>query len=296
VDVARKNWGRRLNSFARQTDVQAAPGRAVARRVRWRLHHALFPNRFFEIRAWTRGLSIALPNTGAAAQIYYRTFSSLYLAQAITEELSAGMHFLDVGAHVGEYSLLAASLVGPAGRVTAVEPQPDLASVIHLNAARNGLSNVQVHAIAVSDRSGRLTLPTSRRGGGAWLSGTPSPRGRLVDCRTLDSFLRAMSDTPIDLAKVDAGGNEGAAFMGAHESLNRGALPRLIYKLYHPAVVASRSNYPAASVITLLSDLGYEQRPLAKGASAVTSVSEIDDLIGAAWYSIPILARRPELS
>src|ERR1700761_7195395 len=110
----------RLRSFARQPDVQAAPARAIVRRLRWRLHWRIAPDRLFEIDNWTRGLSIALPRTGAAAQIYYRTFSSPGLAHILTEHLSAGMHFLDVGAHVGEYSLLAAALVGPQGRVTAI--------------------------------------------------------------------------------------------------------------------------------------------------------------------------------
>jgi FkbM family methyltransferase len=286
-----EDWVPRLQAFARQTDVRANPSRALARRVRWRVHWKVFPNRSFEIRTWTRGLSIGLPNTGSAAQIYYHTFSSRQVARVIADELSPGMHFLDVGAHVGEYSLLAASVVGESGRVTAIEPQPDLVSVIRRNARRNGLRNLSVCPIAVSDRSHLLPLATDRRSGGAWLARLPDHSGRLVQCVSLDSFLRGLSGPQVDLAKVDAGGNEAAVFMGARESLTAGVLPRLIYKLYHPEVVTRRFGHDGGTVIQLLRDLGYEQAALGTGLASVKSIAEVLDLFGPEWYSIPILAR-----
>lgn len=281
----------RLRSFFDQPDVRAHPARALVRRVRWRLHWKLSPGGSFEIRDWTRGLSIELPNTGAAAQIYHRTFSSPQLAKVLTDRLSPGMHFLDVGAHVGEYSLLAASLVRSAGRVTAIEPQPGLVSLIRENARRNGLSNISVHHLALAERPQRLALAADPRSGGAWLSSGAHADGSSVDCVALDSFLDEAVTAPVDLLKLDAGGNEAAVFAGASRSLAAGSLPRIVYKLYHPDVVAERFGRDGSSIVAMLSDLGYEQALLGADRQAIRSMTQAMDLLGPSWYSTPVLAQ-----
>jgi len=260
--------------------------------MRWRLHWKLPSAGPFEIRNWTRGLSIELPNTGAAAQIYYRTFSAPQLANLLTDRLSLGMHFLDVGAHVGEYSLLAASLVGPTGRVTAIEPQRDMVAVIRENARRNGLGNVAVHSIALSDSAQRLALAVDNRSGGAWLSSVQGALSESVDCAPLDSFLDSLGGARVDLAKVDAAGNEARVFVGARKSLTVGVLPLFVYKLYHPDVVAERFGHDGSTVISLLNDLGYEQTLLGKGGHRIASMAHVTDVIGPIWYSVPVLACR----
>src|ERR1017187_7387482 len=53
-----------------------------------------------------------------------------------------GMTFLDVGAHVGHYTLLAARLVGPTGHVYAFEPEPENYAILTKNIALNGYTNV----------------------------------------------------------------------------------------------------------------------------------------------------------
>src|ERR1700730_16140389 len=55
--------------------------------------------------------------------IYLRTFEPRESA-LIRHYLKPGMTFVDVGANVGYYTLLAASLVGRRGRVLAFEPSP----------------------------------------------------------------------------------------------------------------------------------------------------------------------------
>ncbi len=65
---------------------------------------------------------------------------------------------IDVGANVGYYALMAATRVGPSGRVIAYEPGPAPAARLRENVALNGLSNVTVVEAAVADRPGTLHL------------------------------------------------------------------------------------------------------------------------------------------
>src|SRR5262245_30539798 len=72
--------------------------------------------------------------------------------------LAPGMTALDVGANVGQYTLLAAQRVGPSGRVHAFEPTPHVAAKLRANVRLNGFRNVTVAEMAVGDHCGEATL------------------------------------------------------------------------------------------------------------------------------------------
>ena len=63
--------------------------------------------------------------------------------------LKPGDHFIDVGANIGYFSLLAAAVVGSAGRVSAFEASPITRQALVRNIALNGLQDhVTVHETA----------------------------------------------------------------------------------------------------------------------------------------------------
>src|SRR5690348_14633186 len=115
-------------------------GRQLWRRLRWRAHWVVRPSRPFTISRWWNGMTLTLPHSGAAATAFYRTFPSESIAAWMRELLRPGMAVVDVGAHAGVYSMLAAHLVGPSGVVQAVEPQAECVKIIEQNAALNRLS------------------------------------------------------------------------------------------------------------------------------------------------------------
>ena len=79
----------------------------------------------------------------------YGTFeiSETRLVQAF---LRPGMTFLDVGAHIGYYTLIAARLVGDGGRVVSFEPGAATRAQLEANVARNGFRNVEIRAEALA--------------------------------------------------------------------------------------------------------------------------------------------------
>ena len=72
--------------------------------------------------------------------------------------LSPGDVFVDIGAHIGYYSVLAASLVGPTGHVYAFEPSPSNYDLLRRNIQLNGLRNVTALELAIGASEGRGTL------------------------------------------------------------------------------------------------------------------------------------------
>ncbi|MEU8907849.1 FkbM family methyltransferase [Streptomyces mirabilis] len=76
------------------------------------------------------------------------------------------------------YSVLAAHLVGPAGRVAAVEPPPNFHQMLTANARANGCDNVRAVNAAASDVPGRLVFYLERSTN---LGGTTAVRPHTVE-------------------------------------------------------------------------------------------------------------------
>src|SRR5258706_5352934 len=77
--------------------------------------------------------------------------------EVIKSHLHSGQTFIDVGANEGFYTVIASRLVGPQGRVVAIEPQNRLIPIIKENAKLNDCQNVTIIAAALSDGSSQQT-------------------------------------------------------------------------------------------------------------------------------------------
>lgn len=77
---------------------------------------------------------------------------------AFKRALATGDVCLDLGAHIGYYSVLAAKLVGPRGHVYAFEPAPRIHRALRINVELNGLENVTAVEVAVGEDEGRAVL------------------------------------------------------------------------------------------------------------------------------------------
>jgi FkbM family methyltransferase len=132
-----------------------------------------------------------------------------------------GDRVIDVGAHVGYFSLLFARLVGPQGCVRAFEPEPRNFELLERNIARNGYRNVRADRRALWRAKTEATLLVSEDNLGDHRlrpGEAVGERALSVSAATLDECL-AGQDTPIDLLKIDVQGCEPAVFDGAHETI-----------------------------------------------------------------------------
>jgi FkbM family methyltransferase len=134
--------------------------------------------------------------------------------------LRPGDVVLDVGAHVGIFSLLSASIVGTRGEVHAFEPVPANFAVLERNVRLNGFDNLIINRTAVGADKGQVTLglpdvaPDNGASSGMY---TVAGRGRPVTALvvTLDSYIDGrVGNRPIRLLKIDAEGSEPAVLRG----------------------------------------------------------------------------------
>lgn len=102
-----------------------------------------------------------------ASRIYYFGVWEPNLTRLLTRRLAPGDVFVDVGANMGYFSVLASRLVGASGRVVAFEASPAIHRLLAEDLALNGARNVRALNVAVSDRPGTLALyagPADNRG------------------------------------------------------------------------------------------------------------------------------------
>jgi FkbM family methyltransferase len=133
--------------------------------------------------------------------------------------LNAGDVFVDVGANIGYFTQLAASVVGATGRVVAIEPLDKNVQLILRSIDRNGFSHVDVHACAISDRIGIVSMLTDAATSNGQAAAGARPAAALAQTRTLDELARSLAR--VDVVKIDIEGFELAAWRGFREGLAR---------------------------------------------------------------------------
>lgn len=161
--------------------------------------------------------------------------------------IKSGMTVVDVGANKGQMALIFAALVGPTGRVIALEPAPRECDSLEENIRRNRLGCVTVIRAAAADRQGSLRFdyaadsPTQGKLAEFEPTYEQSNASSLtVEARTLDSLL----ETGIrpDFIKIDAEGSASAVLKGATELIGA-THPTFYIELHGPEEQAGVRDY-----------------------------------------------------
>ena len=152
------------------------------------------------------------------------------LATSLVERyVGEGDTVVDVGAHIGYYTLLFAKLVGPAGRVLAFEPYPATHLLLQRNVGENGYANVVIQRQAVADVPGRMALHVSGADWGHHLYG-PGNQTLEVDVVKLDDAIPP--DAAVDFLKIDVEGAEAQVLRGMSELLRRSPRMKMLTEFW----------------------------------------------------------------
>lgn len=133
--------------------------------------------------------------------------------------------FLDVGANIGIYSLLAASKI-KTGSIHSFEALPQNHERLKANLELNRFHQVQTYGLAVSDRPGQIQLNLAEGDSMPFISHETSENQITVSTDTLDHLLASQVDDSLTLGKIDIEGAELLAFKGATQLLQR-QLPKV---------------------------------------------------------------------
>lgn len=217
---------------------------------------------------WGRRMAIALPEEVSIA-IHRYGFVDYDLTAYLLSHLRPGATVLDVGAHIGYYTMLTSALVGPDGRVTAFEPTPSTLSVLRTNARH--LSNASVVPAAVWSKREELVFYDRGLGYSAYNSAfearlpgvvrerVPSQPLR-VEAITLDDHVCA-EDLRVDFVKIDAESAEAHVLAGMSDLLARQqpVISLEVGDLDVPGAPSSRE------LVDTLLEAGYEPWELHRG-------------------------------
>ncbi len=190
------------------------------------------------------------------------------IQNALAEHLKPGDTIFDIGANVGFFSLIAARLVGPTGKVYSFEPVPANAAAIRRNAGLNGFS-IDVMETAVGDSTGEIELVLTRHPGGASIiADTPSHdisgRLRVPVTRIDDLVAEGRIDVPA-FVKIDVEGAEAAVLRGMEQTC-RGHRPGIVCELDDATIEAVEGK--VAGVEEMLRSWGYQVKRLDRAYAA----------------------------
>jgi FkbM family methyltransferase len=226
-------------------------------------------------------------------KIYLDENDSLFLSSSILHEktivnlvkneIKKGDVVIDIGAHIGYYTVLFAKLVGPEGKVFAFEASPTNFEVLKKNVSVNGYQNVILNNKAVSDKNGKLTL---------YITGRTSTENFLfkpenfidsskikntieIDSITLDNYFQDFKGE-INFLKMDISGAEPRVIKGMNSILNKNTSLK-IQQEWWPNAIRTHGFEPD-SHLKLLTQMGYKIYEI-DGTNNKLNLATSDDLM-----------------
>lgn len=208
-----------------------------------------------------------------------------------------GMTVIDIGANLGYYSILAADIVGPTGRLVAFEANPSLAELLHSNLAVNGfLDRSTIEHKAVLSSSGMVRFGVYERYlGGSSIYASEEVAARHQDkVKMIDVPAIALDDyfrpgEKVDLVKIDAEGAEPSILQGARRVLTENQDIQVIME-FAPSIF-EQSYGSAAKVHEDVTALGFTMYRIEHDGS-LTEMSR-DMLTGISGHWDVLLRRQP---
>jgi FkbM family methyltransferase len=162
--------------------------------------------------------------------IYYTQLYDFNDMQFVQQYLRPGDAFLDIGANIGHYTLLACSIVGQTGHVSAFEPVPQTVERLKENIAHNTLDQVKVYPMVVGLVDGNIDFTVVQDSVSHITASSDSPRSTKIQvpCRRLDGVVE---DRPYAMAKIDVEGAELEVLKGASKLLSKQNPPVLMLEI-----------------------------------------------------------------
>lgn len=247
---------KKLNSIFFGKNMGRIPG---ARKLHSFLYNALKPRG--EIVLDVQGFKIFLnsKDQGEAKDMLLRGVYDQLETDIIKQFIKDGDIALDIGAHIGYFTLLLARAVR-SGRVYAFEPELKNFKFLSKNIEINKYSNVVLENIALSSASGKVKLFLDKNNlGNMSFSSLNIPQkssnGYIeVKSMTLDEYMNKISNK-ISFIKIDVQGAEGLVFSGALQTLRRNK-PVILVEFW-PYGLKNNGTDPLG-LLVMLHNLGYK--------------------------------------
>ncbi len=169
------------------------------------------------------------------------------LQETLASTIQPGWVIMDLGAHIGFFTLLSAKLTGPTGEVVAFEPCPGTFSELQGNIAVNDFANVTAYPFAIDAQSSSVEMQV---GDNSYLAHiVRGEKGEFrVEAKSLDELVYREGFPPPNFIKIDVEGAELEVLKGATRLLSE-LRPVVLCELHDEGL--------RPGVLSLLYSLGY---------------------------------------
>ena len=179
------------------------------------------------------------------------------LTNLIKKEIHSGDVVLDIGAHIGYYTLQFANLVGPTGKGYAFEPEPKNFELLKKNVQINKHDNVVLIQKIVSDKDGIVEFFISKFDsiGNKLFKSNEAGSSIKIESTTLDEYFKDLKKK-IDFIKMDIQGGEGKAILGMKNLLKENKNLKIIQEWWPDALKQNHAN--PEDHLKFLQHIGYK--------------------------------------
>ena len=219
-------------------------------------------------------LRLDLTYPGLSRQVLIAGTREEQLKAVLEREIKPGATILDLGANIGYYTVMMCKLIGPAGKIYAIEPEPRNFDLLRQNIALNGMEGmVEARNVAAGERDGKAKfyvsefsnlhtmLPISRDG-----QRTPGIReDSFIEVDTVDPSEFLKGKRRVDLIRMDIEGFEVEVLNGLERAISEGLFDgKVVFEAHFPKYT---DNHSMKKTLQMLFRHGY----------SVTSVTSNDD-------------------
>lgn len=216
------------------------------------------------------GYDLRFYPTNTSANLWINPDSRFHDLSLFRDYCRPGETVVDVGANIGEVSIVLSQGVGDSGRVIAFEPHPRIFTFLTGNLALNKCTNVTPKNLALGSEPGIVRMSDDKRDD---MNRVTASGAIEVACSTLDVEL---PDGPIAFLKVDVEGFELSVLKGARDVLRRAACVNCELIDEH----CRRNGHGMGDVIALLRESGF-QTFIAGGGRSLRPVDATFSVAGA---------------
>lgn len=199
--------------------------------------------------------------------------------QEVKRIITPGMTILEIGANIGYYALIEATLAGKSGHLYAIEPSPSNFEALKKNLELNGIRNTYLHQAAFGEKRGKSKFYVYDRSN---LSSFIKREDMGMQCTeveveilTLDDFLVGKE---VDFVRMDVEGYEREILRGAEKAFAAGKKPKYFFIEVHSDLLHMKGS-SCKEILELLGGYGYDiKKSFWRGKESV-SVTSMDALM-----------------
>ncbi len=190
----------------------------------------------------------------------------------LKKELKKGEIFVDIGANIGYYTLIAARLVGPRGKVYAFEPDPVNFRLLEKNIEQNGYLNVVLVNRAVSDNTRSALLYLNKTNMGDHRIYNPGEYRDRIPIRTvsLDDYFKKL-DKRVHFIKMDIQGAEAKALKGIRSLVKANRRIKMVVEFCGKNLKKCGSD--PKQFLSALQKMGFKISEISKSGKSIRSVT-----------------------